>query len=167
MRGVPLWGSLVAVIEDETRARRRDRTSRRSARSWWRRAATGCWWNGIRCAVSTVVGIAEGHRRHAPTSGSARNPARGRALGARSPAASALARTWGDCYGYVLVATGRAELMVDDRLSPWDVGGRCMPIIEEAGGVFTDWQGQRGMGLRRRRDERPPRWRVEGDPGRP
>ena len=55
-------------------------------------------------------------------------------------------RSWGDCYGYVLVATGRAELMVDDRLSPWDVAA-LVPIIEEAGGVFTDWQGQRGMGL--------------------
>jgi histidinol-phosphatase len=51
-------------------------------------------------------------------------------------------RTWGDCYGYVLVATGRAEVMVDDRLSSWDAGP-LVPIIEEAGGVLTDWQGRR------------------------
>jgi fructose-1,6-bisphosphatase/inositol monophosphatase family enzyme len=57
----------------------------------------------------------------------------------------AIARSWGDCYGYVLVATGRAELMVDDRLSPWDVAS-LIPIIEEAGGAFSDWQGRRGMG---------------------
>jgi fructose-1,6-bisphosphatase/inositol monophosphatase family enzyme len=50
-------------------------------------------------------------------------------------------RTWGDCYGYLLVATGRAEIMVDDVLSPWDAAA-LFPIIREAGGVFTDWTGQ-------------------------
>ncbi len=52
-----------------------------------------------------------------------------------------MSRTWGDCYGYLLVATGRAEAMLDPVLNPWD--GACMqPIIEEAGGVFTDWSGR-------------------------
>jgi fructose-1,6-bisphosphatase/inositol monophosphatase family enzyme len=51
-----------------------------------------------------------------------------------------VARTWGDCYGYVLVSTGRAELMVDDRLSPWDAAA-LIPIIHEAGGVYSDWTG--------------------------
>ena len=51
-------------------------------------------------------------------------------------------RTWGDCYGYLLVATGRAEVMVDEILSPWDAAA-LQPIIEEAGGVFTDWTGKR------------------------
>jgi len=55
---------------------------------------------------------------------------------------SRLGRSWGDCYGYYLVATGRAEAMSDGKLSPWDAS--CfLPIIEEAGGVFTDWQGKR------------------------
>jgi fructose-1,6-bisphosphatase/inositol monophosphatase family enzyme len=62
--------------------------------------------------------------------------ARWDALGARV----AVSRTWGDCYGYVLVATGRAELMVDDKLSPWDAAS-LLPIIREAGGVYTDWRG--------------------------
>jgi fructose-1,6-bisphosphatase/inositol monophosphatase family enzyme len=51
-------------------------------------------------------------------------------------------RSWGDCYGYLLVATGRAEVMVDPALSPWD-SAALKPIIEEAGGVFTDWKGTR------------------------
>lgn len=55
--------------------------------------------------------------------------------------AARLARTWGDCYGYLLVATGRADLMVDPQMSVWDAGA-IKPIIEEAGGTFTDWQGQ-------------------------
>jgi histidinol phosphatase-like enzyme (inositol monophosphatase family) len=51
-------------------------------------------------------------------------------------------RTWGDAYGYLLVATGRAEVMVDPKVSPWDVAA-VLPVIEEAGGRFTDWLGRR------------------------
>lgn len=51
-----------------------------------------------------------------------------------------ITRTWGDGYGYTLVATGRADLMVDPVVSPWDVAP-ILPILQEAGGKFTDWQG--------------------------
>lgn len=51
-------------------------------------------------------------------------------------------RTWGDCYGYVLVATGRADVMVDPVMNLWDCAA-LLPIIEEAGGTFTDWRGAR------------------------
>ncbi|MDR1963023.1 MAG: histidinol-phosphatase [Planctomycetaceae bacterium] len=51
-----------------------------------------------------------------------------------------LTRTWGDAYGYFLVATGRAEIMVDPLLSDWDAGP-LLVILEEAGGQFTDWKG--------------------------
>lgn len=54
--------------------------------------------------------------------------------------AAKLARTWGDCYGYLLVATGRADLMVDPRMHVWDAAA-LLPILLEAGGAFTDWQG--------------------------
>ncbi len=53
-----------------------------------------------------------------------------------------LTRTWGDAYGYYLIATGRAELMVDPIMSLWDAGP-LLVIMEEAGGVFTDWKGNR------------------------
>lgn len=49
-------------------------------------------------------------------------------------------RTWGDGYGYLLVATGRAEVMVDPIVNPWDVAA-VMPVILEAGGRYTDWNG--------------------------
>ncbi len=52
-----------------------------------------------------------------------------------------LARTWGDCYGYLMVATGRAEVMVDPIMNIWDAAA-ILPIIEEAGGTFTDWHGR-------------------------
>lgn len=49
-------------------------------------------------------------------------------------------RTWGDCYGYVLVATGRADVMLDPVMNLWDCAA-LLPIMEEAGGTFTDWHG--------------------------
>ena len=51
-------------------------------------------------------------------------------------------RTWGDCYGHVLVATGRADIMLDPVMNVWDCAA-LLPIVEEAGGTFTDWRGQR------------------------
>ncbi len=46
----------------------------------------------------------------------------------------------GDCYGHCLVATGRAEVMLDPVLSVWDAAP-LLPILQEAGGTFTDWSG--------------------------
>ncbi len=51
-------------------------------------------------------------------------------------------RTWGDAYGHALVATGRAEIMLDPVMNIWDCAA-LLPIIEEAGGTFTDWRGER------------------------
>jgi histidinol-phosphatase len=56
----------------------------------------------------------------------------------------ALTRTWGDCYGYLLVATGRAEIMIDPIVSLWDAAA-LLPILEEAGGHLTDWNGERRL----------------------
>ena len=55
--------------------------------------------------------------------------------------ATAMQRTWSDAYGYVLVATGRAELMLDAQMSVWDCAA-LMPVLQEAGGSFTDWSGK-------------------------
>lgn len=54
--------------------------------------------------------------------------------------AARLTRTWGDAYGYLMVATGRAELMIDPEMSLWD-SAPLQTVIEEAGGFFCDWQG--------------------------
>jgi histidinol-phosphatase len=59
-------------------------------------------------------------------------------------AATDYARSWGDAYGHALVATGRAEVMVDSVLSPWDAAP-LLPILEEAGGRFTDLAGHPGI----------------------
>lgn len=59
----------------------------------------------------------------------------------RLDAAAGLVRTWGDGYGYLLVATGRAEIMIDPRLNPWDAAA-VEVVVTEAGGRFSDWRGR-------------------------
>lgn len=49
-------------------------------------------------------------------------------------------RTWGDVYGYLLVATGQVDVMIDPILNVWDAAA-VQPIIQEAGGRFSDWSG--------------------------
>jgi myo-inositol-1(or 4)-monophosphatase len=51
-----------------------------------------------------------------------------------------LVRTWGDCYGYLLVATGWADVCVDPIMNPWDIAA-LVPVIRGAGGVISDWCG--------------------------
>ena len=50
-------------------------------------------------------------------------------------------RTWGDAYGHMMVATGRAEIMIDPILSIWDAAA-LLPVMKEAGGVFSDFDGK-------------------------
>ncbi|MEO5959711.1 MAG: histidinol-phosphatase [Opitutaceae bacterium] len=51
-----------------------------------------------------------------------------------------LVRTWGDCYGYLLLAGGWADICVDPIMNPWDIAA-LVPVIRGAGGTITDWQG--------------------------
>lgn len=53
---------------------------------------------------------------------------------------AAMTRTWGDCYGYLMLASGRADIMVDPIMNQWDLIP-LIPIIRGAGGVITDWHG--------------------------
>lgn len=50
-------------------------------------------------------------------------------------------RTWGDAYGHMLVATGRADIMFDPILNIWDAAP-LLPIFQEAGGIFCDVHGR-------------------------
>ena len=70
------------------------------------------------------------------------NPAKyqnGAALTALAQRAK-LVRTWGDCYGYLLVAAGLADVMCDPIMNPWDIAA-LVPVIKGAGGIITDWKG--------------------------
>jgi histidinol phosphatase-like enzyme (inositol monophosphatase family) len=98
----------------------------------------GCTWNGRRARVSGVSALREALLTCTDAGSMAEH---GRA-GAyrRLAAATRLQRTWGDAYGYVLVATGRAEIMLDPIVSLWDCAA-LLPVVAEAGGTFTDWGG--------------------------
>ncbi|MFQ5733680.1 MAG: inositol monophosphatase family protein [Planctomycetaceae bacterium] len=54
---------------------------------------------------------------------------------------SRAARGWGDCYGHMLVATGRAEFIADPLMNAWDAAA-LVPILREAGGSLTAWNGE-------------------------
>jgi histidinol phosphatase-like enzyme (inositol monophosphatase family) len=138
VRGVPLWGSLVALCEGETvlaGAAYFPAIGELLAAA----PGAGCWHNGSRCTVSTVASLSDATALTTDPRFRER-PAR-RAGWERLAGAVSVARTWGDCFGYLLVATGRAELMCDAILSPWDAAA-FQPIVREAGGVFTDWDGR-------------------------
>ena len=51
-----------------------------------------------------------------------------------------LVRTWGDCYGYLLLAAGWADVCLDPIMNPWDIAA-LVPVVTGAGGVISDWQG--------------------------
>lgn len=53
---------------------------------------------------------------------------------------SRIHRTWGDAYGHLMVAAGRADFMIDPILNIWDAAA-LLPIVKEAGGSFTDLSG--------------------------
>ena len=66
---------------------------------------------------------------------------RGREARRRVEEACLLNRTWGDGYGYLLVATGRAEVMIDPIMNAWDAAA-VETVVTEAGGRFSDWDGR-------------------------
>ena len=68
-------------------------------------------------------------------------PAAGNAARSRLETACGVVRTWGDGYGYLLVATGRSEIMVDPLLNAWDAAAVDV-VVTEAGGRFSDWLGR-------------------------
>lgn len=139
VRGVPLWGTLIAVVEGEQVL---------AGAAFFPvvneivAAATGegTWWNGSRCAVSSIDRL--DRALILTTDERFRDDEAKRSGWRRLSERAGLSRTWGDCYGYLLVATGRAEVMVDAVMAPWD-SAAFLPIVEEAGGVFTDWAGTR------------------------
>lgn len=100
----------------------------------------GCRWNDAPCAVSSVDDLSE-----AVVLTTDERRIRGHAIAPgweRLGAHAAFVRNWGDCYGHALVATGRAEVMVDPILAPWDAGP-LVTILTEAGGDFLTLDGRR------------------------
>ena len=98
----------------------------------------GAFWNGRPIRVSPTTSLTQaalacgGHSSMIKT---------GRWKGFETLVAKTLTtRTWQDAYGHALVASGRIAGMVDPRVSRWDISA-MIPIVEEAGGRATDFDG--------------------------
>ena len=95
----------------------------------------GAFWNGRPARVSNVTEI--GNALATTTDPATIGPIWD-AVGAKG----AVRRTWGDAFGHALVCTGRSEIGLDPEMKAWD-SSPFLPILEEAGGRFTDWDGNR------------------------
>ena len=135
--GVPLYGTLLALV-DGRRPLLGVAHFPALGDTIFAAKGEGCFWNGRRVRVSTTDQL---HNAVLLVSNLNLFEATGRAAAwQRLRDATYIQRTWGDAYGYALVATGRADIMLDPRMSLWDCGP-LQVILEEAGGTFTDWSG--------------------------
>lgn len=98
----------------------------------------GCLFNGEPCGVSDCKRLEDARLQLTDPADFFRRESQ---LATRLFEKVGFLRTWGDAYGYMLVATGRAEIMIDPVLSVWDVAALA-PVIEEAGGTFSDIEGR-------------------------
>ncbi len=149
--GVPLYTTLVAVLhEDEPQIG----VIFAPAAGEMVYAARGlaCWHvqgsaEPQRSVVSQIAKLAEAVcvtssvRSFTTERPAYRDTVDGRPVYDRLETACRITRTWGDAFGYLLVATGRAEIAIDPSMSLWD-SAALQPVIEEAGGQFFDWQGK-------------------------
>jgi histidinol phosphatase-like enzyme (inositol monophosphatase family) len=135
--GVPLYSTLLAILDGDQALVGIAHFPALNETIYAVRGG-GCFWNGRRVQTSSIdrmenaILLISG-LDHFVDDGQ-------REAWQRLVAATHAQRTWGDAYGYALVATGRAEIMVDPAMHLWD----CAPlqvIMEEAGGTFTDWKG--------------------------
>lgn len=147
IRGVPLFGTLLAVERDgELQAAVISAPALRDR--WWARRGGGAWARGADDAeprsihVSRVASLADAHVLY----GSGHDiEASGLAPGFHALLGDVWReRGFGDFWGYALLAEGAAEAMVEVDLQTWDAAAPTV-IIEEAGGRVTDFDGRRSI----------------------
>jgi histidinol phosphatase-like enzyme (inositol monophosphatase family) len=137
VQGVPLYAVLIALT-DGTRPLVGVAHFPGLGETVYAAQGGGCYWNGRRTHVSTMSDMKDGVLLASELENFA--PSGKEDAWNRLRNATYFQRTWGDAYGYALVATGRAEIMLDPKMQVWDCGP-LQVILEEAGGTFTDWQG--------------------------
>ena len=142
VHGVPLFGTLIG-IENDGRAEVGVCRMPALDEMAWAGSGLGCWWQQgsgePRAArVSSTAKLSEALLCYTSYGyfASSGQTAVFEALreGCR------ISRGWGDCYGHLLVATGRADAIVEPELHPWDAAA-LIPLVREAGGHFLDWNG--------------------------
>jgi histidinol-phosphatase len=139
VRGVPLYAVLLA-LEVEGRIELGVVDFPALGETVWAARGEGCYWNGRRCSVRPTGSLAESVVAFTGAASFARY---GReAAWRRLQETTSYQAGWSDAYGHALVATGRLELMLDPVMNPWDCGPFPV-ILEEAGGYFGTWSGER------------------------
>jgi len=139
VRGVPLYGVLVGLeLDGEIRVGVAHFPA--LSETVYAAEGLGCWWNGRPARVSETAALDGGIVVHCNAERFGRCGKGG--AWQRIQEHAGFIMGWGDAYGYMLVATGRAELMLDAAVSVWDCGP--FPVIfREAGGYFGNWSGER------------------------
>ncbi len=141
VRGIPLWSTLVGCEQDDAAGKRMIAAAvNLPALGELYDAGLGCGarCNGVAIAVSRVATLAESLFCYETPSWFQRYGL-GRAF-ERLCAGSALQRGGGDAFYHMLVASGRAEAVVEPHLSVWDIAATSL-IVSEAGGRFTTLDG--------------------------
>jgi len=139
VHGVPLYGVLIGLeVDDEPVLGVVNLPALNEV--VYAARGVGCFWNDAPARVSPTASLGDALLL-ATDFGACEQYGFGRATEILQRQVNAR-RTWGDAYGHVLVATGRADIMLDPIMNVWDCGA-LLPILEEAGGTFTDWNGQR------------------------
>src|SRR5712671_6451664 len=146
IHGVPLYTTLIAVLQnDEPRIGVIHAPA--LGETVYAARGSGCWYSYGSASkpqaarVSEVASLNESLLLTTEVEGFRQRPSGDATdIFIRLQRAARVARTWGDGYGYLMVATGRAEVMIDPIVNLWDAAP-LLPIIEEAGGHFSDWKG--------------------------
>ena len=134
--GVPLYANLLALMDGE-KALIGIMNFPALNETIYAVRGGGCFWNGRKAHVSTTENL-----KDAVLLTSGLNYFKDKqAAWDRLLKATYIQRTWGDAYGYALIATGRADVMTDPAMALWDIAP-LQVIMEEAGGTLTDWQGE-------------------------
>jgi histidinol-phosphatase len=145
IRGVPIWATLIALMEGDEAV-----VGLVSApalgRRWWAALGHGAY-AGRHLAAATPIRVSA-VTRLADASFCYSSLGSWEETGRLAPMLDIMRRTWrsrayGDFYGYMLVAEGAVDIMVEPELSLWDLAA-LVPIVTEAGGTFTDLTGKPG-----------------------
>lgn len=144
--GVPLYTTLVAVMHDD-QPQIGVINAPAAGEMVYAARGSGCWHEigeagPKQCHVSEVGEMSEAvYLTTSVRSYTKDRQPDARPVYDRLESACRITRTWADAFGYLLVATGRAEIMIDAIMNLWDTAA-VQPVIEEAGGKFCDWQGR-------------------------
>jgi histidinol phosphatase-like enzyme (inositol monophosphatase family) len=138
--GVPFYSNLLALIDENGRSIVGVANFPALSEVIYAAQEIGAYWNGRRTRVNKVSELANAVLLASEIIKDYGEPRYTRFH--KLLKETYIHRTWGDAYGYMLIATGRGDIMIDPMMKLWDCGP-LQVILEEAGGTFTDWNGNR------------------------